>query len=155
MAHLLHQGSEQPPWFEVSLREDLVEGMVALVPIAGDLREVSASGVHKTPLEFFDAVLIYEGRRRLGDAPMGTERSSGSSTVSTASPTGRRVPGRAAPGSRSERYSVPTCACMAGGAGGRAAEEPGPRRRQLLYTYQMVTRGWNGPSSCCPTWTRS
>ncbi|MGO9423248.1 3'-5' exonuclease [Roseiarcus sp.] len=61
MAHLLHEGSEQPPWFEASLREDSVEGMVALVPIAGDLREVSASGVHKTPLEFFDAVLTRGG----------------------------------------------------------------------------------------------
>ena len=64
LAHLLHEGDDQPPWFEASLGGDAIAAISPLVPIIGDLREIAENGVHKTPLEFFDAVLASGGVSR-------------------------------------------------------------------------------------------
>jgi ATP-dependent exoDNAse (exonuclease V) beta subunit len=64
LAHLLHEGEAQPAWFEASLAGDAIERIEPLVPIAADLRAVAAGGAHKTPLEFFDAVLVRGGVSR-------------------------------------------------------------------------------------------
>jgi ATP-dependent exoDNAse (exonuclease V) beta subunit len=61
LAHLLDDGEEQPAWFEASLGDDRIEALSALVPIAANLRSIAENGVHKTPLEFLDAVLTYGG----------------------------------------------------------------------------------------------
>jgi len=61
LAHLLYAGEAQPPWFEASLGGDAVEAIAPLVPIIADLRAVATGGVHKTPLEFFDATLARGG----------------------------------------------------------------------------------------------
>lgn len=61
LAHLLHDGPDQPAWFETSLRDDRLEAIEALVPFAANLRAVADAGVHKTPLEFLDAVLAAGG----------------------------------------------------------------------------------------------
>jgi ATP-dependent exoDNAse (exonuclease V) beta subunit len=61
LAQLLHDGEAQPAWFEASLGGDPTEAIVPLVPIAPRLVEVAAGGAHKTPLEFFDAVLTLGG----------------------------------------------------------------------------------------------
>jgi ATP-dependent exoDNAse (exonuclease V) beta subunit len=61
LAHLLHEGDGQPAWFEASLHEHPVDAIAALVPMADDLRAVSENGVHRTPMEFFDAVLMLGG----------------------------------------------------------------------------------------------
>jgi ATP-dependent helicase/nuclease subunit A len=61
LAHLLHDGADQPAWFEASLEDDRLEAIEALVPLAVDLRAVADAGVHKTPLEFLDAVLAAGG----------------------------------------------------------------------------------------------
>jgi ATP-dependent exoDNAse (exonuclease V) beta subunit len=62
LAHLLHDGSEQPAWFDASLvREGRIEALSALVPIAAALRSIGDNGVHKTPLEYLDAVLTRGG----------------------------------------------------------------------------------------------
>lgn len=61
MAHLLGSGEGQPAWFEASLEEDGRDRLEAMVPIAPSLREVADTGQHKTPLEFFDAVLVGGG----------------------------------------------------------------------------------------------
>ncbi len=61
LAHLLHEGADQPAWFEACLREDRAAGMEALVPLAADLRTIADTVVHKTPLEFVDAVLALGG----------------------------------------------------------------------------------------------
>lgn len=58
MAHLLGACDDrQPAWFEVSLEENGLEQIEAMVPIAGSLRSISKGGGHKTPLELFDTVL--------------------------------------------------------------------------------------------------
>ncbi len=71
MAHLLHQGEDQPAWFEASLDPDAVEALTELVPMAEALRALAASSAHKSPLEFADAVLtaggVTEAVRRWGD----------------------------------------------------------------------------------------
>jgi ATP-dependent helicase/nuclease subunit A len=61
MAHLLSDGDEQPAWFAAGLEDDRVEAIEALVPIAPGLKAVAEGAVHKTPLEFLDAVLIQGG----------------------------------------------------------------------------------------------
>ena len=61
LAHLLHEGPEQPAWFEASLQDDRAEAIAALVPLSDDLRALADNGVHKTPLEFVDAVLTLGG----------------------------------------------------------------------------------------------
>lgn len=61
LAHLLHEGDAQPAWFEACLREDRAEAMEALVPLAAHLRIIADTGIHKTPLEFLDAVLALGG----------------------------------------------------------------------------------------------
>ena len=61
MAHLLHEGEGQPTWFEESFNDDRIEAITALVPIASELRSIGDNGVHKTPLEHFDAVLTRGG----------------------------------------------------------------------------------------------
>jgi ATP-dependent exoDNAse (exonuclease V) beta subunit len=72
LAHLLHEGPKQPAWFEASLQDDRVEAIAALVPLSDDLRTLADNGVHKTPLEFVDAVLTLGGVskaiRRWGNA---------------------------------------------------------------------------------------
>ena len=57
LAHLFGTSESQPAWFEASLEEDGLARMEAMVPIASSLRNVADGGKHKTPLEFFDAVL--------------------------------------------------------------------------------------------------
>ena len=64
LAHLLHEGETQPAWFEASLAGDPIDRIAPLVPIAENLRAVAAGGVHMTPLEFFDAVLVRGGVAR-------------------------------------------------------------------------------------------
>ncbi|WP_442754258.1 UvrD-helicase domain-containing protein [Methylocystis sp. JAN1] len=61
LAHLLSDGEEQPAWFAAGLDDDRAEAIEALVPIAPGLRAVAEGAVHKTPLEFLDAVLIQGG----------------------------------------------------------------------------------------------
>ena len=61
LAHLLHEGPGQPAWFETSLQDDKVDAIAALVPLSDDLRGIAENGVHKTPLEFMDAVLTLGG----------------------------------------------------------------------------------------------
>ncbi|WBK02213.1 UvrD-helicase domain-containing protein [Methylocystis parvus] len=61
LAHLLHEGHGQPAWFEASLRDDRVEAIEALVPLAADLRAIADKGVHKTPVEFMDSVFALGG----------------------------------------------------------------------------------------------
>jgi ATP-dependent helicase/nuclease subunit A len=61
MAHLLSDGDEQPAWFAAGLEDDRADAIEALVPIAPGLRAVAEGAVHKTPLEFLDAVLIQGG----------------------------------------------------------------------------------------------
>ena len=61
MAHLLHAGDGQPDWFAASLAGDPTETIAPLVPIAPRLRAAALGGAHKTPLEFFDAVLTEGG----------------------------------------------------------------------------------------------
>lgn len=61
MAHLLSDGDEQPVWFAAGLEDDRADAIEALVPIAPGLRAVAEGAVHKTPLEFLDAVLIQGG----------------------------------------------------------------------------------------------
>ncbi len=57
LAHLFGNGDGQPAWFEASLEADGLAKIEAMVPIAAALRGVADNGKHKTPLEFFDAVL--------------------------------------------------------------------------------------------------
>jgi ATP-dependent exoDNAse (exonuclease V) beta subunit len=64
LAHLLHEGAAQPAWFSACLREDRAEAMEALVPFAVDLRTIAGAGIHKTPVEFVDAVLALGGVSR-------------------------------------------------------------------------------------------
>jgi ATP-dependent helicase/nuclease subunit A len=61
LAHLLSETSDQPGWFQAALTDDKIDALRAFVPIADDLRAVAENGVHKTPLEFLDAVLIRGG----------------------------------------------------------------------------------------------
>ena len=61
LAHLLHEGSGQPAWFEASLHEHGADAIAALVPLTKDLVAIAENGVHKTPLEYFDAVLTLGG----------------------------------------------------------------------------------------------
>ena len=61
LAQLLHEGSEQPAWFEASLEDDRADAIAALVPLSVDLAAIAENGVHKTPLEYFDAVLTLGG----------------------------------------------------------------------------------------------
>jgi ATP-dependent exoDNAse (exonuclease V) beta subunit len=61
LAQLLHEGEGQPAWFEASLQENSVDAIAALVPLAEDLRAISEGGVHKTPTEYLDAVLMLGG----------------------------------------------------------------------------------------------
>lgn len=61
LAHLLHEGPNQPAWFEASLQEDRADAIAALVPLSSDLAAIAENGVHKTPLEYFDAVLTLGG----------------------------------------------------------------------------------------------
>jgi len=49
MAHLLHDGEDQPAWFEASLDPDAVEAMTKLVPMAEALRAIASSSAHKSP----------------------------------------------------------------------------------------------------------
>jgi ATP-dependent exoDNAse (exonuclease V) beta subunit len=61
LAQLLHEGEAQPDWFEASLHAQSIETLEALVPIAPKLRAVAEGGVHRTPLEYLDAVLVLGG----------------------------------------------------------------------------------------------
>lgn len=61
LAQLLHRGDAQPDWFEASLHVQSIEVLEALVPIAPKLRAVAEGGVHRTPLEYLDAVLVLGG----------------------------------------------------------------------------------------------
>jgi len=71
MAHLFGNAEGQPTWFEASLEEDGHARLEAMVPIAASLRSVAEVGGHKTPLEFFDAVLgaggVLRSATRWGD----------------------------------------------------------------------------------------
>lgn len=73
IANLLHVGEGQPEWFEAALEDGGKEGLVALVPMAEELRAIAKGGAHKSPQEFADAVLVAGGIadaiRRWGNAP--------------------------------------------------------------------------------------
>ena len=72
LAHLLGDGDVgQPVWFDASLEADGLARIEALIPIAAALRRVAEDGKHKTPLEYFDAVLgaggVLRAAARWGD----------------------------------------------------------------------------------------
>lgn len=61
LAHLLHEGNNQPEWFETSLQENRNEAISELVPLSTDLALISEGSLDKTPLELLDAVLGVKG----------------------------------------------------------------------------------------------
>lgn len=64
LAHLLHQGNDQPEWFEASLQQDSIEAISKLIPFSGDLELIAQSSLDKTPRELIDAVLGVRGVRQ-------------------------------------------------------------------------------------------
>lgn len=57
IAHLNHEGPTQPDWFTASFKDDRVEAISALAPVANELREIADDSIHKTPLELLDSII--------------------------------------------------------------------------------------------------